>query len=150
MFAKLRQFFDLTDDTESDADELSVPLAAAVLLLEVAWADQEIEPGEIDSIADLLRREYGLDDEGLARLRNHARELHQESTGLFPFTRVLVERCSREERIAVLNHLWRLARLDGRNHRYEEHSIRKVVDLLYLSHSDFIAAKRAAASAAVP
>lgn len=142
MINKLRQYFGLTDAAEDDEEELGIPLAAAVLLLEVAWADHEIEPGEIDTIAAVLQSEYRLDQTALDELLSRASELHGESTGLFPFTRILVERCSREERLAVLQHLWRLAKLDGRNHRYEEHSIRKVVDLLYLSHSDFIAAKR--------
>ena len=144
MISKLRQYFGLSDTVEDEDDELGVPLAAAVLLLEVAWADHEIEPGEIDTIASVLKSEYQLDQTTLDDLMIRARELHHESTGLFPFTRVLVENSTREERLAVLEHLWRLAKLDGRNHRYEEHSIRKVVDLLYLSHSDFIAAKRAA------
>ena len=142
MISKLRQFFGLPDDIDEDADELGIPLAAAVLLLEVAWADHEIEPGELDTIADVLRAEYHLDTASLDDLMDRARALHRESTGVFPFTRVLVEQCSREERLAILESLWRLARLDGRNHRYEEHSIRKVVDLMYLNHSDFIAARR--------
>ncbi len=147
MINKLRQYLGLSDTPDDDEEELGVPLAAAVLLLEVAWADHEIEPGEIDTIATVLKSEYRLDQTTLDDLMVQARELHRESTGLFPFTRVLVEGSTREERLAVLEHLWRLAKLDGRNHRYEEHSIRKVVDLLYLNHSDFIAAKRAASEA---
>ena len=34
--------------------------------------------------------------------------------------------------------LWRVAFADGRIDRYEEHILRRIADLLYLRHQDFI------------
>jgi uncharacterized tellurite resistance protein B-like protein len=39
--------------------------------------------------------------------------------------------------------MWEVAYADGRVDRYEDHMIRKVADLLYLSHNDFIRMKLA-------
>jgi len=42
--------------------------------------------------------------------------------------------------------MWRVAMADNALSRYEEHVIRKVADLLYVSHSDFIRSKSEATS----
>ena len=48
----------------------------------------------------------------------------------------------REEKVRVLEYLWQIAYADNVLDKYEEHAIRKVADLLYLSHADFITAKQ--------
>jgi uncharacterized tellurite resistance protein B-like protein len=40
-----------------------------------------------------------------------------------------------------MEELWRAAYSDGALHEYEEHLIRRIADLLHLSHSQFIGAK---------
>ena len=40
--------------------------------------------------------------------------------------------------------MWRVAMADSALSRYEEHVIRKVADLLYVPHGDFITAKQSA------
>ena len=37
--------------------------------------------------------------------------------------------------------LWDIAYSDGRIDKYEDYTIRKISDLLYIKHSDFIKAK---------
>ncbi|MDD9894524.1 MAG: TerB family tellurite resistance protein, partial [Gammaproteobacteria bacterium] len=37
--------------------------------------------------------------------------------------------------------MWRVAFSDERLDKYEEHLIRKIADLIYVSHSDFIKSK---------
>ena len=41
----------------------------------------------------------------------------------------------------LIHNMWEVAYADGHIDRYEEHLIRKVADLLYLSHVDFIKSK---------
>jgi uncharacterized tellurite resistance protein B-like protein len=41
--------------------------------------------------------------------------------------------------------MWRVAQSDAIVHKYEEHTIRRVCDLLHVSHREFIAAKLRAA-----
>ena len=129
------------DDSDS---ETSVALAAAMLLLEVAWADHEIEAHELDAIRKAFRAMYGMDPVQIDELIDKARADHQSSTSLYPFTRTLNDQLDRDEKVVLLEHLWRLANFEGDRHHYEEHVIRKISDLLYLSHSDFIATKLAA------
>ena len=37
--------------------------------------------------------------------------------------------------------MWKVAAVDGRVDPHEEHLLRKVADLLYVSHADYIRAK---------
>jgi uncharacterized tellurite resistance protein B-like protein len=67
----------------------------------------------------------------------------EEAVSLFEFTRLLNERLPREARYRVLEHLWRVAYADGSLDHYEEYYLRKICDLLHLSHRDLIRAKLA-------
>ena len=49
-----------------------------------------------------------------------------------------------EQKRDLLAMMWRVAMADNEISRYEEHVIRKVADLLYVPHGDFIAAKQSA------
>ena len=145
MLARLKEFLGQVAPDEADDDyEVTAPLAAAVLLLEVAWADHDIADDEVDFIRTALHSGWGLDEEAISSTLDRARELHDTSAGVYPFTRMLCETCTREERCRVLGNLWRLARFDGDQHRYEEAAIRKIADLLHLTHAEFIAAKLSA------
>ncbi len=48
------------------------------------------------------------------------------------------------EKVRLVEHLWRVAMADGNLDMYEEHLVRKLADLLYVSHTDFILAKHRA------
>ena len=142
MFEKLRQVLQQQAAVPSASDEdVSVAQAAAMLLLEVAWADHEIEAAELDAMRHTLRSLYQMEDAAIEALIRQARADHDASTGLFPFTRTLNDALDLAEKNALLTELWRLTRFSGAQHHYEEHAIRRIADLLYLSHDDFIAAK---------
>lgn len=142
MFEKLRQLVQQRSPGSTTPDEeVSVAQAAAMLLLEVAWADHELEAAEIDAMRRTLKSLYRMDDAAIEALIRQARADHEASTGLFPFTRTLNDALAAEEKTALLTELWRMTRFSGERHHYEEHVIRRIADLLYLSHEDFIAAK---------
>ena len=141
MFERLKQLF---RDEESIKDpEISVPMAAAMLLLEVAWADHQISAAELTHIKQALKTLYHLDTESIEELIQSTRTAHEDSTGLHPFTRKIVESLDRSERLALLEKLWLLALSDEVLAGYEEHTIRKISELMYLSHNDFIQTKLA-------
>lgn len=116
-------------------------LAAAALLLEVAWADHEIADEEIALIEKQLREQFGLSAEETGELVAQSRRDHEESVGLYSYTRTINEAWSEEQKFDLVTALWRLALADAGLDRYEEHTIRKIAELLYLSHSRFIEAK---------
>jgi uncharacterized tellurite resistance protein B-like protein len=116
-------------------------LAVAALLVEVLRADYDVSFAErrqvIDSIGGLLALDATACEALLADAEltvDHAHDLHQ-------FTSQLNENLSHREKLALVEQLWRVARADDIVHKYEEHLIRRVADLLHVSHREFIAAK---------
>ena len=142
MFERLKGVFTREHASDVETESANVPLAAAMLLLEVAWADHELEDQELEQVKVALESMYEIDQDTGSEIIDRARTDHEKSTGVFPFTRLLNERLDRSERKALLVHLWKVANFEGDKEHYEEHVIRKITDLLYLYHSDFIAAKR--------
>jgi len=53
---------------------------------------------------------------------------------------------SREDRVRIVELLWKVAFADAVLDKYEEYFVRKIADLLYVSHKDYIQAKHKAAS----
>lgn len=143
MFEKLRTLFAESDDgkAESHSAESEVAVAAAMLLLEVAWADHEITDVERRTIAEALTSSYAVSDHEVEDILQRSHEEHGHSTGIYPFTKRLNGVLDYEEKQALLVHLWRMIPFDGNEFHYEESVIRRIADLMYLRHSDFIAAK---------
>jgi len=126
--------------TEPDPEQLT-SMAAAALLLEVAWADHEVSERELELIAAELTRKFALGTAEVAELIEESRRDHAESVGLHQYTRVINDAWDEGRRFELVLALWRLALANDELHRYEEHTIRKIAELLYLSHERFIEAK---------
>ncbi len=125
-------------------DERLIPLAAATLLMEVAWADQDIDEEELAVIRVALSEQFGLADLEIAEIISESKTQQVESVGLYRFTRTLVDAWDEPARFELVVKLWQLALVDTRLDRFEEHMIRKIAELLYVSHHRFIEAKQRA------
>jgi len=140
---KLTQLGESASEKGNDRDELGMTLA--VLMLEVAKSDFEESEVEIQTMtAWLENQDLGLKSEDVNQLLDSARNEQASSAGLFEYTRRACERMSMEERVQLVEQLWRIAYADGVIDKYEEAAIRKASELLYVPHSDFIRAKFAA------
>lgn len=124
-----------------DSPETTVELAAAVLLVEVAWADHHVADAELRAIERSLKTVLQISGEDLRALIDESRQAQRESVGLHRFTRAIVDAWSAEQRFELLVQLWRLAYCDAGLDKYEEATVRKIADLLYVDHPRFIAAK---------
>ena len=137
----LKLFKRLTEPAaESDPQRL-VALAAAALLLEVSWADHDISDAELAGIARALQRTFGLGESETAELLDQSRQEHAESVGVYGYTRAINENWDEPAKFELVVALWQLALSDDDLNSHEEHVIRKIADLLYLSHARFIEAK---------
>lgn len=119
-------------------------MAAAMLLLEVAWADQKITEPELDATRRAISVMFHLTDEQVNQLVARAQTQHETAISMYPFTRAANDALTMEEKCQLIESLWRLASADSGGEVHEEYAIRRIADLLYVSHPDFIAAKRKA------
>ncbi len=143
---KLTLLGESTSEKGNDRDKLGMTLA--VLMLEVAKSDFEESDAEIQTMtAWLENQDLGLKSQDVSQLLDSARNEQAGSAGLFEYTRRACERMSMEERVELVEQLWRIAYSDGVIHKYEDAAIRKASELLYVSHSDFIRAKFTAEAA---
>lgn len=146
MLVKIKQFFvtqlELNpEDNRSEQDMLQ--LAAAALLIELSRADYQRDADEQRAIESALKNAFDLDEQQLQELIELAEEENQEAVSLYQFTSLIREHYSAEQRFELVKMLWQVAVADGEISKYEDHLIRKIADLIYLPHSEFIRAKLA-------
>ena len=125
---------------QANSDE-ALRSATAVLLMEVARADTEIGDGERQAIHRLIETHYDIKPGQAQELVEAAERIADEATSLYPFTRLLNSECSLGDRISIVRMLWEVTYADGHVDTHEEHLVRKVADLLYVPHREFIRAK---------
>lgn len=126
------------------ADSASrLELASAALLFEVVRADHDMDEREFASIAEVLRATCSRNPEEIDELLELAHEESGAATSLYEFTSLINEHCDYAEKCALIRNMWRIAYADSHLSKYEDHLIRKVSDLIYVTHSDFIRTKLA-------
>ena len=144
LIAKLKTLFRQAEDAQAQSHNRALELTCAALMFEVARADFAVEATELDTVNALLTEQFDLAPEELLSVTEQAAQQADAATCLYEFTRTLNELASAEEKRALLAMMWQVAMADDVLSRYEEHLIRKVADLLYVPHSDFMAAKQQA------
>ena len=144
LIAKLKTLFRQAEDAQAQSHNRALELTCAALMFEVARADFAVEATELDTVNALLTEQFDLAPEELVSVTEQAAQQADAATCLYEFTRTLNELASAEEKRALLAMMWRVAMADDVLSRSEEHLIRKVADLLYVPHSDFMAAKQQA------
>lgn len=142
MLKALTTFFDQGTKSRapvsSETRERELQIATAVLLVEVARADFNEDEVEIEAVGDLLKAHLGLARDDVATLIDEAQRQADHAASLQAFTRQLHEELSLEEKHRIVELLWRVALADDTLDKHEDHLIRKVAGLLYISHSDLI------------
>jgi uncharacterized tellurite resistance protein B-like protein len=115
--------------------------ATGVLLLEIAHADKEFHPMEEAVIREALQDRFGLSEGAADELVSYAAEQRKGSVDLFQFTRLINQGFTAEEKLELIEQLWRVVYADGVLHQYEDALVGKVAGLLHLSHRQLIDAK---------
>ena len=144
LLKKLKELLGSESTATGEGEHRSLELACAALMFEVARADFTVETTEQDAVTSLLAAQFKLSADEVSTITEAAVEQADAATCLFEFTRTLNELASAEQKRNLLAMMWRVAMADNELSRYEEHVIRKVADLLYVPHGDFIAAKQSA------
>jgi uncharacterized tellurite resistance protein B-like protein len=141
MLRKLAALFDgafARDADDPAAREHGLRVATALLLIEVAKADYAEELAEDEVLLSSLKQFFALDDAAAALLLEEARSTADRAVELQQFTRRLHQQLSVAEKQRVVEMLWQVALADSRLDKHEDHLVRRIAELLYVSHSDLI------------
>jgi uncharacterized tellurite resistance protein B-like protein len=149
MLKAIRDFFDnalAADDTPRDRH--SIELATAALLVEVIRMDGETSAAERDAVLCAVREKFHLSAAEAQTLVELAEAEARQANDYYQFTSVVNRRFTQAQKIRVVALMWEVAYADAHANAFEEHLIRKIADLLYVDHRDYIIAKLAARDAA--
>jgi uncharacterized tellurite resistance protein B-like protein len=141
MLRKLAALFDGAFAREAHdplAREHALRVATALLLVEVAKADYADDFAEGEVISESLKQFFALDDGEAALLLEEARTTADRAVELQQFTRRLHEQLTVAEKQRVIEMLWQVALADQRLDKHEDHLVRRIAELMYVSHSDLI------------
>ena len=133
--------FSKEEETIKEEGISKLDKACSALLIEVAFADKVFDESEISSLTTSLKEIYNLEHDTINELVSDAEKTVNESTSLYEYTRVVNDEFSYNDKLELLSRIWKLAFADGALDKYEEHLIRKISDLIHISHSDFIKIK---------
>ena len=147
MLKRLLQVFAAPDSQDNSTVAERVPLAAAVLLLEVAHTDGEFHQAEQDLLGTLLKKHFAVSEDSLQELLELAEETRTNSHDLHQFTREINKTYSQSEKEQIIEAIWQLVYADGRLDHYEEALMRQLGSLIGLSHRQLIEAKLKVAKA---
>ncbi|WP_421865871.1 TerB family tellurite resistance protein [Motiliproteus sp.] len=133
--------FEISDDEAPADNERSLQLATAALLIEVSRADFSVDDTERQAVIELLDSQFELTKPELEKLIELAEQEADQATSLYQFTRLINDAFSAEQKRLLVLNLWKVALADGYIDKHEDHLIRKVADLIHVSHRDFIRTK---------
>jgi uncharacterized tellurite resistance protein B-like protein len=150
MLRTLKDLFNaaLPPQAGAAASEHTLELATAVLLVEVMRASTEIGDAGRRAVLAALHDKFSLTADESARLLELAQQTAREATDFFGFTSRINEAFGMEQKLRMIEHMWRVAYADGTLSAHENHVMWKVSDLLHIPHGAYVSAKMRARDAA--
>ncbi len=121
--------------------EHALQLSTAVLLVEVMRSDPDMEAAERNTVVAALRDKFALSEDEVDRLLELAEKTSRDATDYYRFTSRINESFDAGQKLRMIEYMWRVAYADGNLSAHENHLMRKVADLLHISHGDYVAAK---------
>jgi uncharacterized tellurite resistance protein B-like protein len=144
MIDQIKQFFSTRIDEPDGKPVHQRQLAAAALMVEIMVIDRTLNEDEQKIIRQLLENQFSLSHEEIETLVRLAHSEVNDATSLFQFTRLINDHFAVHEKRELVENLWRVAFADNQLDKHEEALIRRISELLYVSHTDFIQAKHRA------
>lgn len=137
----IERLLSLFRDEQKRPEPHHISLACAALLAEVMRADHAIDSEEEQALAQVMKNLFGLNDDECTELLRDALQRVEHSSDLFQFTAVINQQLDATGKFRLVRGLWQVAYSSNGLDKYEEHIIRRIAELLYVPHSEFIRAK---------
>ncbi|MFO7963225.1 MAG: TerB family tellurite resistance protein [Desulfobacterales bacterium] len=145
MIDTLKRFFGKSSTDPSRASgrqsDHDIRVATCALLVEIARIDEAFTPSEMETLLCILKEKYGLSEENADALIIEAEKELANSLDLWQFAKLINQNYSNEEKIEIIETLWRIVYVDGKMNAHERYMMNKVKNLLRISHDQLIAAK---------
>jgi uncharacterized tellurite resistance protein B-like protein len=128
-------------EVQRKKSSLDIHVATCALFLEMSKIDGEFSESEKEHIMLILKKDYGLSDEHATALLQASDEELKGSIDLWQFTNLINQNYSVEDKLQIIETIWRIAYTDGKLDEHEDYLLHKLAKLLRLSHKQLIEAK---------
>ena len=135
MFDKLKSIFDKKIKEENEQFD-TVQIAISTLMIQTAVYDGVFDEQEKSKILELIKKYFSFNEDQKLSLFKIAMKVNDNSNDMQQFTRVLNDNLSEEEKLNIIEMLWKIIISDGHIDDYENALIRKISGLLYISDRD--------------
>jgi uncharacterized tellurite resistance protein B-like protein len=110
-------------------------------MVEVMAADHDFNSEEELKLKEILLNRFEIPENEIKKISEQMKKRADDATSLYEYTSLINENFNREEKLDLIRNLWAIAFADKILDRYEDSVIRRVCELTYVSHSDFIKTK---------
>ena len=142
MLGTIKKFFEQNISVDQVDDvEHKLKLATAALLIEMMQQDHRVLAEEKQQIKAALMKKFSLTEEEADNLFILAEAEAHNATDYYQFTSLINQHYTQPQKIKVIEYLWVIAYADLHLDTYEEHMVRRIADLIYVSHKDFLKTK---------
>ncbi|MFL4471931.1 TerB family tellurite resistance protein [Tateyamaria armeniaca] len=117
-------------------------LALTALLVRVARSDNDYSGDEKRLIEQIAQDRYALSPADASALRAEAEAMEAEAPDTVRFTRAIKDAVAYEDRLAVIEALWKVVLADGQRAQEEDALLRLVTNLLGVSDPDSARARQ--------
>ena len=135
MFNKLKSVFDKKIEEENERFD-TVQIAISTLMIQTAVYDGVFDEQEKSEILELIKKYFNFSEDQKLSLFKIAMKVNDDSNDMQQFTRTLNDNLSEEEKLNIIEMLWKIIISDGHIDDYENTLIRKISGLLYISDRD--------------
>ena len=135
MFDKLKSIFDKKIEEENEQFD-TVQIAISTLMIQTAVYDGVFDEQEKSEILELIKKYFNFNEDQKLSLFKIAMKVNDDTNDMQQFTRVLNDNLSEEEKLNIIEMLWKVIISDGHIDDYENALIRKISGLLYISDRD--------------
>ena len=144
MFEILRKFISDLNAAEEPETLLHSrkELAQAALMYHVIAVDGVIHEEERQRMAEVLARQFDLNEEETHQLAVEARDAEHAAIDLYKFTSILIRSLDEHDRIGMVENLWEMVFADGVLHELEDNVVWRIAELLGVSSKDRMALKQ--------
>jgi len=142
MLQKIKSFFENKINSAEEQDpEHALRLATAALMIEMMLNDGETHELEESVLKQRLQKIFDLSASETSELFELGHSEVKDAVDFHQFTTLIAKNFSQQKKIQVIEHLWAVAYADSILTPYEELMVRRISDLIFVSHADFINAK---------
>lgn len=130
----------VTSNHKTERDK-KIEIAACALFIEMAQVDGEFTDDERKFILSEMKKTFDLDEECANNLMDLAEKKVKESVSVYEFTTIINTTFSNDEKLDLIQNLWKLIYRDNKLSAYEDQLIKRIAGNLNIEHKDIISAK---------